>query len=73
MLSNAQNAATNIGLCNSDDYDEPVKYGPTLAEDLGAFMSRKRDYIGIARRALTVETLPEGALPIYEHSTPTVG
>jgi hypothetical protein len=74
MLSNAQNAATNIGpYCNGDDYDEPARYGPDLVELAGVSLRRNRGYLDIARQALQVETLPEGALPIYEHSTPTVG
>ena len=37
-----------------------------LAASLGPSLRRRRDYMSIARRALMVETLPDGALPIYD-------
>jgi hypothetical protein len=37
-----------------------------LAASLGPSLRRRRDYMSIARKALMVETLPDGALPIYD-------
>lgn len=37
-----------------------------LAAALGPSLRRRRDYMSIARKSLMVETLPEGALPIYD-------
>jgi len=37
-----------------------------LAAALGPSLRRRRDYLSIARKALMVETLPDGALPIYD-------
>ena len=37
-----------------------------LAASLGPSFRRRRDYMRIARKALMVETLPDGALPIYD-------
>lgn len=37
-----------------------------LAAALGPSLRRRRDYMSIARKALMVETLPDGALPIYD-------
>ena len=37
-----------------------------LAAALGPSLRRRRDYMSIARKAFMVETLPEGALPIYD-------
>jgi hypothetical protein len=37
-----------------------------LAATLGPSLRRRRDYTSIARKALMVETLPDGALPIYD-------
>jgi hypothetical protein len=37
-----------------------------LAASLGPSLRRRRDYQSIARKALMVETLPDGALPIYD-------
>lgn len=37
-----------------------------LATALGPSLRRRRDYMSIARKALMVETLPDGALPIYD-------
>jgi hypothetical protein len=37
-----------------------------LAASLGPSLRRRRDYQSIARKALMVETLPAGALPIYD-------
>jgi len=37
-----------------------------LAASLGPSLRRRRDYLSIARKALMVETLPDGALPIYD-------
>lgn len=37
-----------------------------LAGALGPSLRRRRDYLSIARKALMVETLPDGALPIYD-------
>ena len=48
-----------------------------LAASLGPSLRRRRDYMSIARKALMVETLPDGALPIYDKefdtSAQTVG
>ena len=33
---------------------------------VGLSLRRRRDYMSIARKALMVETLPDGALPIYD-------
>jgi len=51
------------------EYDEPAAYGPdptSIARQLGAILSRGRNYREIAAKALHVETLPDGALPIYD-------
>jgi hypothetical protein len=37
-----------------------------LAAALGPSLRRRRDYLSIARKALMVETLPDGALPVYD-------
>lgn len=37
-----------------------------LAASLGPSLRRRRDYMSIARKSLMVETLPDGALPIYD-------
>lgn len=37
-----------------------------LAAALGPSLRRRRDYMSIARKALMVETLPDGALPVYD-------
>lgn len=37
-----------------------------VASLLGPSLRRRRDYMSIARKALMVETLPQGALPIYD-------
>jgi hypothetical protein len=37
-----------------------------LAASLGPSLRRRRDYQSICRKALMVETLPDGALPIYD-------
>ena len=37
-----------------------------VAQALGPSLRRRRDYMSIARKALMVETLPDGALPIYD-------
>jgi hypothetical protein len=37
-----------------------------VAAALGPSLRRRRDYMSIARKALMVETLPDGALPIYD-------
>jgi hypothetical protein len=37
-----------------------------LAASLGPSLRRRRDYMSIARKALMVETLADGALPIYD-------
>ena len=37
-----------------------------LATALGPSLRRRRDYMSIARKALMVETLPDGALPVYD-------
>jgi hypothetical protein len=37
-----------------------------IAASLGPSLRRRRDYLSIARKALMVETLPDGALPIYD-------
>jgi hypothetical protein len=37
-----------------------------LAGSLGPSLRRRRDYMSIARKALMVEVLPDGALPIYD-------
>ncbi len=37
-----------------------------IAAALGPSLRRRRDYLSIARKALMVETLPSGALPIYD-------
>lgn len=37
-----------------------------LAASLGPSLRRRRDYMSIARKALMVETLQDGALPIYD-------
>lgn len=37
-----------------------------LASNLGPSLRRRRDYMSIARKALMVEVLPDGALPIYD-------
>jgi len=37
-----------------------------VASALGPSLRRRRDYMSIARKALMVETLPDGALPIYD-------
>ena len=37
-----------------------------VAAALGPSLRRRRDYMSIARKALLVETLPDGALPIYD-------
>jgi len=42
-----------------------------LAASLGPSLRRRRDYMSIARKALMVETLPDGALPIYDEEFDT--
>ena len=37
-----------------------------FAAALGPSLRRRRDYMSIARKALMVETLPDGALPVYD-------
>lgn len=37
-----------------------------VAAALGPPLRRRRDYMSIARKAMMVETLPDGALPIYD-------
>ena len=37
-----------------------------VASLLGPSLRRRRDYMSIARKGLMVETLPQGALPIYD-------
>jgi hypothetical protein len=44
-----------------------------LAASLGPSLRRRRDYMSIARKALMVETLPDGALPIYDKEFDTTG
>jgi hypothetical protein len=44
-----------------------------LAASLGPSLRRRRDYMSIARKAFMVETLPDGALPIYDKEFDTVG
>lgn len=36
-----------------------------LAQAMVAPLRQRRDYAGVARRAFRVESLPEGALPVY--------
>ncbi len=44
-----------------------------LAASLGPSLRRRRDYMSIARKALMVETLPDGALPIYDKEFDVTG
>lgn len=44
-----------------------------LAASLGPSLRRRRDYMSIARKALMVETLPDGALPIYDKEFDATG
>jgi hypothetical protein len=44
-----------------------------LAASLGPSLRRRRDYLSIARKALMVETLPDGALPIYDKEFDATG
>lgn len=44
-----------------------------LAASLGPSLRRRRDYMSIARKSLMVETLPDGALPIYDKEFDTTG
>ena len=44
-----------------------------LAASLGPSLRRRRYYMSIARKALMVETLPDGALPIYDKEFDTTG
>jgi hypothetical protein len=44
-----------------------------LAASLGPSLRRRRDYQSIARKALMVETLPDGALPIYDKEFDATG
>lgn len=44
-----------------------------FAASLGPSLRRRRDYMSIARKALMVETLPDGALPIYDKEFDTDG
>ena len=37
-----------------------------LAESMMAPLRQRRDYSSIARRAFRVESIPEGALPLYD-------
>jgi hypothetical protein len=44
-----------------------------LAASLGPSLRRRRDYMSIARKSLMVETLPDGALPIYDKEFDVTG
>jgi len=44
-----------------------------LAASFGPSLRRRRDYMSIARKALMVETLPDGALPIYDKEFDSTG
>jgi hypothetical protein len=44
-----------------------------MAASLGPSLRRRRDYMSIARKALMVETLPDGALPIYDKEFDATG
>jgi len=44
-----------------------------LAASLGPSLRRRRDYMSIARKALMVETLADGALPIYDKEFDSTG